>query len=91
MESDTYDYLIDFVLLGAESEAENQNLWMRSLVIFRKKKNANIVRIKLNLKKNESFLDGDKLYAYIEQQYDAEKNNYLFNDEVQMCVGFERV
>lgn len=52
---------------------------------------ANIVRIKLNLKKNESLLDGDKLYAYIEQQYDAEKNNYLFIDEVQMCNGFERV
>ncbi len=52
---------------------------------------ANIVRIKLNLKKNESLLDGDKLYAYIEQQYDAEKNNYLFIDEVQMCDGFERV
>ncbi len=54
-------------------------------------KSANIVRIKLNLKKNESLLDGDKLYAYIEQQYDAEKNNYLFIDEVQMCEGFERV
>ena len=52
---------------------------------------ANIVRIKLNLKKNESLLDGDKLYAYIEQQYNAQKNNYLFIDEVQMCDGFERV
>ena len=52
---------------------------------------ANIVRIKLNLKKNESLLDGDKLYEYIEQQYDNEKNNYLFIDEVQMCDGFERV
>ena len=52
---------------------------------------ANIIRIKLNLKKNESLLDGDKLYAYIEQQYDSEKNNYLFIDEVQMCDGFERV
>lgn len=51
----------------------------------------NIVRIKLNLKKNEALLDGDKLYAYIEQQYDEEKNNYLFIDEVQMCDGFERV
>ena len=51
---------------------------------------ANIVRIKLNLKKNESLLDGDKLYEYIEQQYDDEKNNYLFIDEVQMCDGFER-
>ena len=52
---------------------------------------ANIVRIKLNLKKNESLLDGDKLYEYIEQKYDNEKNNYLFIDEVQMCDGFERV
>ena len=52
---------------------------------------ANIVRIKFNLKKNESLLDGDKLYEYIEQQYDNEKNNYLFIDEVQMCDGFERV
>jgi len=52
---------------------------------------ANIVRIKLNLKKNESLLDGDKLYEYIEQKYDDEKNNYLFIDEVQMCDGFERV
>ena len=52
---------------------------------------ANIVRIKLNLKKNESLLDSDKLYEYIEHQYDEEKNNYLFIDEVQMCDGFERV
>jgi len=52
---------------------------------------ANIVRIKLNLKKNESLLDGDKLYEYVEQQYDDDKTNYLFIDEVQMCDGFERV
>ncbi len=52
---------------------------------------ANIVRIKLNLKKYESLLDGDKLYEYVEKHYDPEKNNYLFIDEVQMCDGFERV
>lgn len=52
---------------------------------------ANIVRVKLNLKKNESLLDGDKLYEYVEQQYDDDKTNYLFIDEVQMCDGFERV
>lgn len=51
----------------------------------------NIVRIKLNLKKNASLLDGDKLYEYIEQQYAEGKNNYLFIDEVQMCDGFEQV
>ena len=52
---------------------------------------ANIVRIKLNLKKNEQLLNGDKLYGYIEKQYDSQKSNYLFIDEIQMCEGFERV
>lgn len=56
-----------------------------------KDETANIVRIKLNLKKNESLLDGDKLYEYIEKQYDPQKDNYLFIDEIQMCEGFERV
>lgn len=59
--------------------------------IYSQDKTANIVRIKLNLKKNESLLDGDKLYDYIESQYDANKNNYLFIDEIQMCNGFERI
>ena len=59
--------------------------------IISKDETANIVRIKLNLKKNEALLDGDKLYEYIEKQYNAQKNNYLFIDEIQMCEGFERV
>ena len=52
---------------------------------------ANIVRIKLNLKKFEKLLDADKLYDYIEQQYVEDKSNYLFIDEIQLCEGFERV
>ena len=52
---------------------------------------ANIVRIKLNLKKFEKLLDADKLYDYIEQQYVEDKINYLFIDEIQLCNGFERV
>ena len=52
---------------------------------------ANIVRIKLNLKKFEKLLDADKLYDYIEQQYASDKTNYLFIDEIQLCEGFERV
>ncbi|SFU71385.1 ATP-binding protein [Butyrivibrio sp. INlla21] len=52
---------------------------------------ANIVRIKLNLKKFEKLLDADKLYDYIEQQYDENKTNYLFIDEIQLCEGFERI
>ena len=52
---------------------------------------ANIVRIKLNLKKFEKLLDADKLYDYIEQQYVEDKTNYLLIDEIQLCEGFERV
>ncbi len=52
---------------------------------------ANIVRIKLNLKKFEKLLDADKLYDHIEQQYASDKTNYLFIDEIQLCEGFERV
>ncbi|SEL31805.1 hypothetical protein SAMN04487770_108142 [Butyrivibrio sp. ob235] len=52
---------------------------------------ANIVRIKLNLKKFEKLLDADKLYDYIEQQYARDKTNYLFIDEIQLCEDFERV
>lgn len=53
--------------------------------------NANIVRIKLNLKIFEKLLDGNELYKYIDSQYDSSKANYLFIDEVQMCEGFERI
>ena len=51
----------------------------------------NIIRIKLNLKKNEKLLDADALYAYTDSHYAAGKTNFLIIDEIQMCMGFERV
>lgn len=51
----------------------------------------NIIRIKLNLKKYESLLNPDKLYEYIDKAYVDGIANYLIIDEVQQCVGFERV
>lgn len=51
----------------------------------------NVIRIKLNLKKNESFLNPDKLYDYIDKAYVDGVSNYLIIDEIQQCVGFERV
>lgn len=52
---------------------------------------ANVVRIKLNLKKYEKLLSADRLYDYIEEHYVPDKSNYLFVDEIQLCNGFERV
>ncbi|MCR4600401.1 MAG: ATP-binding protein [Clostridia bacterium] len=59
--------------------------------IVEKDDNANIVRIKLNLKEYENLLDADALYDFIKDHYDSEKSNYLFIDEIQMCEGFERI
>ncbi len=51
----------------------------------------NIVRIKLNLKEFETLKNGDTLYEYINAQYNPEKENFLFIDEVQLSNGFETI
>lgn len=51
----------------------------------------NIIRIKLNLKQYEALLDADALYRYVDERFDPSSKNYLFIDEVQLCLGFERV
>lgn len=58
---------------------------------FAQDEDANVVRIKLNLKKYEKLLSADRLYDYIEEHYVSDKSNYLFVDEIQLCNGFERV
>lgn len=49
----------------------------------------NVIRIKLNLKEFESLKTADKLYAYIDSHYIANKTNFVCIDEVQLCSGFE--
>ena len=51
----------------------------------------NVVRIKLNLKKFETLLKPDKLYDYVDKAFVDGVSNYLIIDEIQECVGFERV
>ncbi len=51
----------------------------------------NVVRIKLNLKKFETLLKPDKLYDYVDKTFVDGVSNYLIIDEIQECVGFERV
>jgi predicted AAA+ superfamily ATPase len=55
------------------------------------KDNKNVIRIKLNLKKYESLLKPDNLYDYVDKAYVDGVPNYLIIDEIQECVGFERV
>lgn len=55
------------------------------------KDNKNVIRIKLNLKRFESLLKPDNLYDYVDKAYADGVPNYLIIDEIQECVGFERV
>ena len=55
------------------------------------KEEKNVIRIKLNLKKNEQLLNPDALYNYIDKAYVEGVSNYLIIDEIQECVGFERI
>ena len=51
---------------------------------------ANIIHINFNLNSYESLAEYHALNHYIESAYIADKNNFVFIDEVQMCEGFEK-
>ena len=53
--------------------------------------NANVIRIRLNIREFSALTDPDALYDYVTSQYQQDKTNYLLIDEVQMCSGFEKV
>lgn len=59
--------------------------------VKKQSENNNVTRIKLNLKEFESLKSGDALYDYIVKHYSADKENFVFVDEIQLCTGFETV
>ncbi len=52
--------------------------------------NANIIYINFADLYFEDLKEYHKLNDYVEKAYIESKNNYLFIDEVQTCVGFEK-
>ena len=52
--------------------------------------NANIIHINFNLPEYEHLLKYRPLYDHIHSQYVQGKENFVFIDEVQMCVDFEK-
>ena len=51
---------------------------------------ANIIHINYNLTEFEHILEYHQLEAFVESHYMPDRDNYLFIDEVQMCLGFEK-
>jgi len=49
-----------------------------------------IISINLEAVENEHLLDYKSLYAYVKNKLCADKYTYIFIDEVQQCLGFEK-
>ena len=50
----------------------------------------NIIQINFNLLEYDHLLEYRPLYDYINSRYEADKENFVLIDEVQMCAGFEK-
>lgn len=83
--------VLDIKVITGVRRSGKSKLMDAFIETFAQDENANVVRIKLNLKKYEKLLSADRLYDYIEEHYVPDKSNYLFVDEIQLCNGFERV
>ena len=51
---------------------------------------SNIISVNFNLPEFDHLLEYRSLYDYINSQYVASKENFVFIDEVQMCNNFEK-
>ncbi len=51
---------------------------------------ANIIRIDYNSDEAEPLLEYHALYNFIEKNFKANKRNFVFIDEIQMCPNFEK-
>lgn len=52
---------------------------------------ANIIHINFNLSSYENLLEYHALNNFVERAHVSGKNNYVLIDEIQMCIGFEKV
>lgn len=79
------------VITGVRRAGKSKLLELFKKYIKKNIDNSNIIHINYNLKKSDNLLIGDKLYNYIDDNFDENKENYVLIDEIQKCNGFEDV
>ena len=79
------------VISGVRRSGKSKLLELLKKYIEKNIDNSNIIHINYNLKKFDNLLIGDKLYNYIDGNFDENKENYVLIDEIQKCNGFEDV
>ena len=78
------------VITGVRRSGKSKLLESFIKVVEKTDSKANIIHINLQLSDNETLLEYHALEEYVEKRYKKNKNNYLFIDEVQMCLLFEK-
>lgn len=79
------------VITGVRRSGKSKLLELLKKYIEKNIDNSNIIHINYNLKKFDNLLIGNKLYNYIDDNFDESKENYILIDEIQKCNGFEDV
>lgn len=79
------------VITGVRRAGKSKLLELFKKYIEKNVDKSNIIHINYNLKKFDNLLNGDKLYNYISDNFDENKENYVLIDEIQKCNGFENV
>ena len=79
------------VITGVRRSGKSKLLEIFKKYIEKNIDNSNIIHVNYNLKKFDNLLIGDKLYNYIDDNFDKNKENYILIDEIQKCNGFEDV
>ncbi len=78
------------VITGVRRSGKSKLLESFIDVVKKEDSKANIIHINLQLSDYEELLEYHALEEYVEKHYRKSKNNYIFIDEVQMCVLFEK-
>lgn len=78
------------VITGIRRSGKSKLLEAFENYIAQSDNNANMIHINFNLLEFEDLREYHALYRYVEDRYDANKTNYVFIDEVQMCPSFEK-
>ena len=77
------------VITGVRRSGKSKLMERFKAYIQEQNDNANIIHINFNLTQYEGLQEYHALHAYIEEQYDSAKDNFVLTDEIQMCSQFE--
>lgn len=77
------------VITGIRRSGKSQLMQAFIKYLEKSDERSNIIWIDFTDISNEKLMDYHALNEYVKSKYDADKNNYLFIDEIQMCNRFE--